>query len=102
MRRLIEAAHVLRLGAQEAGDPSPLPTLRPLAAEIDGLLKIVDTTLKADPDDSPRPTSLPDLRAGYAAFERTCPRDRDGAALLVELDEIVDAASKPTTPIVSA
>ncbi len=97
MRRLIEAAHVLRLGAQEAGDPSPLPTLRPLAAEIDGLLKIVDTTLKADPNDSPRPPSLPDLRAGYAAFERTCPRDRDGAALLVELDEIVDAANSLAT-----
>jgi uncharacterized membrane protein YccC len=97
MRRLIQAAHVLRLDAQEASDPGSLPTLAPLAADIDSFLKIVETTLKAGPDDRRRPPALADLRASYAAFERTCPRDRDGAALLAELDEIVDAANSLAT-----
>jgi uncharacterized membrane protein YccC len=93
LRRLIQAVHVLRLDAQEADHPGSHPALEPLVGEIDGLLKIVDATLKADPGDRRLPPALPDLRADYAAFERSCPRDRNGAALLLELDEIVDAAN---------
>ena len=37
--------------------------------------------------------ALPDLRASYAALERAAPDDPDSAALLVEIDEIVDAAN---------
>jgi hypothetical protein len=36
---------------------------------------------------------VPDLRASYAALERAAPRDADGEALLLDLDEIVDAAN---------
>ena len=90
-RRLTEAAHVLRLDVQDWGERSALPALAPLAADIDRLLQIVDTALR----DGRRslPSRLPDLRAGFAAFERTCPQDPESLALLTELDEIVDAAN---------
>jgi hypothetical protein len=35
---------------------------------------------------------LPDLRADYSEFEPHCPRDLNGVVVLVEIDEIVDAA----------
>ncbi len=42
---------------------------------------------------APRSPPLPDLRASYAALERGAPRDAEGEALLLDLDEIVDAAN---------
>jgi uncharacterized membrane protein YccC len=95
MRRLIQAAHVLRLDAQDKRDRSAQPGLAPLAAEIDRQLRIVETMLGAGSHDQSwaQAPALPDLRSTYTAFERTCPHDRDSVALLAELDEIVDAAN---------
>ncbi len=98
MRRLVQAAHVLRLDAQEEQRRRPVPALAPLAGDLDELLGSVDATVRAGTDGSaagvPTPASaLPDLRASYAALERVAPRDADGEALLRDLDEIVDAAN---------
>jgi len=92
-RRLVLAAHVLRLDAQEDRGRRPLPALEPLASDLDAVLGTVDATLRAVPDGPPAGPPLPDLRAGYAELERTAPKDPDGAAMLIELDEIVDAAN---------
>jgi len=92
-RRLVLAAHVLRLDAQEERGRRPLPALEPLAADLDRLLGTVDATLRVGPD-GPTPASvLPDLRADYEQLERAAPKDPDSAAVLIELDEIVDAAN---------
>ncbi len=102
-RRLIQAAHVLRLDAQEEEDARrPVPALAPLAGDLDELLGSVDTTVRAGADapsaGGPRPApmpppAVPDLRASYAALERAAPHDADGEALLLDLDEIVDAVN---------
>ncbi|HEY3728725.1 MAG TPA: FUSC family protein [Solirubrobacteraceae bacterium] len=89
MHRLIQAVHVLRLDAEEDRHRDPLPVLRPLAADIDALLETVDAALEGDA----REGALPDLRASYEAFEEAAPRHSESAALLAELDEIVDAAN---------
>jgi hypothetical protein len=81
---------VLSLDAQDDRARSSLPTLAPLAADIDRLLVIVDTAVKTG-SRAQSHGGLPDLRASYLAFERGCPPASDGAALLAELDEIVDA-----------
>jgi uncharacterized membrane protein YgaE (UPF0421/DUF939 family) len=100
-RRLVQAAHVLRLDAQEEQRQRPVPALAPLAGDLDELLGSVDATVRAGTDErrpagapasTPAP-ALPDLRASYAALERVAPRDADGEALLLDLDEIVDAAN---------
>lgn len=93
LRRLVQAAHVLRLDAQEERQRPPLPELKPLAADIDWQLRTIDTTLTDAPEARPGPPSLPDLRASYSALEHRCSQERDHAALLAELDEIVDAAN---------
>lgn len=94
MRRLIQAAHVLRLSAQEPSDRRTLPALRPLATDLDRLMEIVEMTLRAGSAAAPSPaTTLPDLRADYLEFERACPDNVDSAVLLAELDEIVDATN---------
>jgi hypothetical protein len=92
-RRLMLAAHVLRLDAQEERDRRPLRAARPLAAGLDALLDTVDAALRAGPDGTAPGRSLPDLRASYDELQRTAPKDPDSAAVLLELDEIVDAAN---------
>jgi uncharacterized membrane protein YccC len=93
MRRLIQAAHVLRLDAQEDRHRRPLPGLGALRSDIDDLLATVQATLRARPERVADAPSLPDLRAGYLAFEHDSRQDREARALLAELDEIVDAAN---------
>jgi uncharacterized membrane protein YccC len=92
LRRLMQAAHVLRLGVQEDAHQQPQPALKPLAEDLDRLLGLVATTLGGEPHDA-RPPRAPDLRADYAAFERECRDPRRREPLLAELDEIVDAAN---------
>ena len=92
-RRLVLAAHVLRLDAQDQSGRPPLPALAPLAADLDSLLRTVDATLRAGPDPPEHAPVLPDLRADYEELERVAPKDPDSAAVLVELDEIVDSAN---------
>ena len=93
LRRLVLAAHVLRLDAQERRDRRPLPALAPLATDIDALLSGVDATFRARTDGPPPVPVVPDLRASYSELERAAPKDPDSEALLIELDEIVDAAN---------
>jgi uncharacterized membrane protein YccC len=97
VRRLVQAAHVLRLDVQEDTPRPPLPGLEPLARDLDSVLARIDASLRARPDDQSAPAgpALADLRAGYLAFEPTVPPDYTGDAegLLAELDEIVDAVN---------
>jgi uncharacterized membrane protein YccC len=96
MRRLIQAAHVLRLDAQEERKRRPVPALAPLATDLDELLASVDSTVRVGADEAEAGVpaqALPDLRASYDALERATPRDPESEALLLDLDEIVDAAN---------
>lgn len=120
MRRLIGAAHVLRLDAQEERDREPLPALEPLRRDLRRLLSATELSMRdrARPDGgalralpsfsaarraSPGPSSagagdrspseLPDLRADHGAFAREWAKRPEAAALLDSLDEIVDAAN---------
>jgi hypothetical protein len=43
---MIQAAHVLSLDAQDERDRRSLPSLAPLAADIDSLLAIVESRLQ--------------------------------------------------------
>ncbi|MGA2924809.1 MAG: FUSC family protein [Solirubrobacteraceae bacterium] len=89
-RRLTQAAHVLRLDLEEQRHRPPLPALAPLAMDLDRELEVIAQTLRQAQD--AYATALPDLRSGYTAFESSAP-DRDAAALLTELDELVDATN---------
>jgi uncharacterized membrane protein YccC len=97
MRRLAQAAHVLRLDVQEEpGRRRSLPALTSLAGELDQSLGAVEARLRTRPGEAPPPVSahaLPDLRASHAALERAASEDPESEALLAELDEIVDAAN---------
>ncbi len=93
MRRLVQAAHVLRLDVQDERERRPQPGLRPLQAGIDEILEEVEASLRARPDEPPAPQDLPDIRARYESFERECGNDDDALALLAQLDEMVDASN---------
>ena len=92
MRRLLQTGQVLRLYAQEDRPRAPLPELEPLASDIDRSLRLISESLASEP---PQPLGdIPDLRDGYGAIERASDaEDLDRAALLSELDEIVDAVN---------
>jgi uncharacterized membrane protein YccC len=92
MRRLIRAAHVLRLDVQEDRARPPLPALEPLAAGLDTALGGVEAVLRGKPDEALPQEALPDLRAHYLAFARAAPGEARREAL-DELDEVVDAAN---------
>jgi uncharacterized membrane protein YccC len=93
MRRLVQGAHVLRLDAQEDRDRRPLPALGKLASDLDGQLGRIGASLAGQRDSRPAVVDLPNLRASYGAFEQDAPHDREGEALLAQLDELVDAAN---------
>ncbi len=93
MRRLVQAAHVLRLDLEADRRHRPLPALAAVRRDIDALLGVVQVRLQTRSTARLQGDPLPDLRSGLSAFERTCPPDRDGVALLAELDEIVDASN---------
>ena len=60
MRRLIQAAHVLRLDVQEDRHRAPMPALAPLAENLDELLGLVERRIAAgstDGDDTDAPRS---------------------------------------------
>jgi uncharacterized membrane protein YccC len=94
MRRLIQAAHVLRLDLQDEPRRQPLPGLAPLRAGLDELLESVEATLRSrGQPPAAAPAELPNLRERYSVFQRQSTHDRDALALLSELDEMVDAAN---------
>lgn len=119
MRRLIGAAHVLRLDVQEDRDREALFGLEPLRRDLRRLLSATELSMREQarregptrrglltlgagrrvlpelPDLSARRPvlpELPDLRADHAAFARDWAQRPEAAVLLDSLDEIVDAA----------
>lgn len=92
LRRLIAAAHVLRLDAQEEGEHPPRPELAALAGGLDRQLEMVQLSLAAGTPVG-GPARLPDLRAEHVAFAESAAEDEQAAGLIAELDEIVDAAN---------
>jgi uncharacterized membrane protein YccC len=93
MRRLIQAAHVLRLEAQDRRKRQPMPELAALHAGFDELLEAVETTFRLRPEAPVASEPLPDLRARYLAIQRPLRGDARAQELLAELDEMVDAAN---------
>ncbi|MGZ4169241.1 MAG: FUSC family protein [Solirubrobacteraceae bacterium] len=93
MRRLVQAAHVLRLDTQDERERRPLPALQPLRTGIGQVLSDVEASLRARPQEVPAPHELPDIRARYRAFQRESGDDEEAVALGAQLDEIVDAAN---------
>jgi uncharacterized membrane protein YccC len=92
MRRLTQAAHVLRLEAQDERDRRALPELKPMRADLDGLLKTIETTFRARPDEAGGGDPLPDLRERYDEIQRSLRGAPWMQEVLTELDEIVNAA----------
>ena len=93
LRRLIQAAHVLRLDAQDDRDRRAVPELEALRSGVDEELGAVERLLRSRPEAEDMPQALPDLRARHRHFERSVRENPDGLALAAELDEIVDAAN---------
>lgn len=93
LRRLAQAAHVLRLDVQDERERRPHPGLAPLRDDIDVLLGAVEASLRARPQQDPNPHELPDIRRRYEAFARESQGDGTALPLLAQLDEIVDAAN---------
>jgi uncharacterized membrane protein YccC len=93
MRRLIQAAHVLRLDVQEDRHHTPMPALAPLAEDLDELLGLVERRIAAGGTDADAGADdLPDLRSAFSEFTRDRERTPDDLVLVSELDEVVDAA----------
>jgi uncharacterized membrane protein YccC len=93
MRRLVQAAHVLRLDVQDERERRPLPALQPLRTGITDVLSDVEASLRARPQAAPAPHELPDIRARYESFRRQSGDDEEALALGAQLDEMVDAAN---------
>ncbi|MBV9413653.1 MAG: FUSC family protein [Solirubrobacterales bacterium] len=93
MRRLVQAAHVLRLDVQDDRDRGPLPSVDPLAGDLDAQLSSVEAALAPRGEEPAPARSLPDLRARYQSMARSAPHDVEEEGLLAELDELVDAAN---------
>jgi uncharacterized membrane protein YccC len=90
-RRLTQAAHVLRLDVQEDRRRAPMPTLTPLAENLDELLALVESRVAAGTTTADG-AEVPDLRSAFSEFARDRARTPDDLALVGELDEVVDAA----------
>jgi uncharacterized membrane protein YccC len=88
LRRIVYAVHVLRLDAEDERPRQPVESLEPLLDGLDRLLVAVEGGLRGEPPGAP----LPDLRAAHETVERAPPPGDEGSALLLQLDEIVDAA----------
>jgi uncharacterized membrane protein YccC len=93
LRRLVQAAHVLRLDVQDERARQPLSRLEPLRSGVDALLSDVEASLRARPQQTPDPRELPDIRADYRVFQQAAGGDEEALALGAQLDEIVDAAN---------
>jgi uncharacterized membrane protein YccC len=93
LRRLVSAAHVLRLDAQEDREHRPRPRLRPLAGDLDRQLSLIEQSLGTGEPPAAGSVSLPDLRGEHDEFTDGEPQDEDTAGLLAELDEIVDSTN---------
>ncbi|HWF35767.1 MAG TPA: FUSC family protein [Solirubrobacteraceae bacterium] len=86
LRRLVQAAHVIRLELGSGGRP-PLPALRPLAEGLDRTLALIAEALATG---APPRGELPRLRALHRELVARAGLD---PVLEAELDELVDAAN---------
>ena len=89
LRRLVQAAHVIRLELGAHANAPPLGALRPLAAAIDSTLEIIAETLAAG---APAKRGLAPLRDLHRELAARAAGGALDALLVTELDEIVDAA----------
>jgi hypothetical protein len=89
-RRLVQAAHVIRLELRERTEIHPTPALRPLAEALDRTLAAIAETVAAG---VPAKTNLPPLRALYRELVASPAGANLDRLLLTELDELVDAAN---------
>jgi Fusaric acid resistance protein-like/FUSC-like inner membrane protein yccS len=92
-RRLVQAIQVLQLDAHDDRDRTPLPALAPLAGGVTRMLQMVGSAVVDSA--TGESTAVPDLRSSYTRFERAHEPsdDHQRAALMSELDEIVDATN---------
>jgi uncharacterized membrane protein YccC len=90
LRRLVYAAHVLRLETSGPAPNAPRPELGPLASTLDESLATIAQAVET-PD--VRAGALPPLRALYQAVARQTEGQPTDAALVTQLDEIVDATN---------
>jgi uncharacterized membrane protein YccC len=89
--RLVTAAHVLRLDAQDDREHLARPGLEILARDLDRQLALIQDGLATG---APTPEAvLPDLRGQHGSFADGVPDDQESAGLIAELDEIVDVAN---------
>jgi hypothetical protein len=94
LRRLIQAAHLLRLDVQEERDRQPVPILAPLRSGLDEQLADVETALRERlVHPQPLTVPLPDLRTLHGELVRAAGSTPDALTLGEDLDEIVDAAN---------
>jgi uncharacterized membrane protein YccC len=96
-RRLVSVIHVLRtLVPEDTRDP--VPALAPFECDVDHALELVEGALRdgralVPKDSSDGARALPDLRGSYARMSAERDLDGEGALLLRELDEMVDAVN---------
>lgn len=90
LRRLVQAAHVLRLELDEGDERQPAPALRPLAQAIDQALAAIGERLATG---VPTRTRLPPLRALHHDLTEGDAATAFDPVLLTELDEMVDAVN---------
>ena len=94
LRRLVQAAHVLRLDAQEDRLRPPLPGLAPLAHDLDTALASIESSLRTRPEEPPPPPKPADGGRGadgvtqrkgghHSGSPRGLPRVRANAAARV-------------------
>jgi uncharacterized membrane protein YccC len=90
LRRLVYAAHVIRLEASRYDPQAPHPELGPLACTLDESLARITNALGPE---SLETATLPPLRALYQTLSRESAGQPADAVLMAELDEIVDATN---------
>lgn len=93
LRRLSRSSDALRLDGRDDRDRKAVPELAPLAGDLDLALARITSVTERDPAVGLPP--IPDLRADYIGFGRDSRGhdEPDRAAVLSELDEIVDATN---------
>ena len=90
LRRLVHAAHVIRLEAQRHTPRAPRPELQPLASTLDQYLAKITQALGPD---GAQTAALPPLRALYQTLSGETAGDPADAVLMAQLDDIVDATN---------
>jgi uncharacterized membrane protein YccC len=97
-RRLVSVIHVLRTIAHEGGGHEPVPALAQFERDVDRALELVEGALRdgqalVPADSRGGARALPDLRASYTRMSAEGGLGGEGALLLRELDEMVDAVN---------